>query len=118
MTREKLPYELCNRYSECSVNNCPLDPLYPERYTDPLDLEQKCGYAKSYRVKISEQFLEVLKYGGLTVREFNNKQRWDNMPEEEKQKRIQRIAEVNARRWGNKSTDHPDLRVVSDVSTG
>ncbi|MGE4495826.1 MAG: hypothetical protein AB7D09_13490 [Methanosarcina sp.] len=88
MVREKLPYELCNRYSECSVNNCPLDSVYPDRYTDLLDVEKRCGYAKSYRVQISEKFPGILKYGGMTVREYSYKQRWANLSPEEKERRV------------------------------
>jgi len=106
---------LCNRFPSCSVNNCPLDPEYPERYVDPSDPEKKCKYAKSYRMQIAEQFPGLLKFGGLTQLEYKRKQRWNAMPEEEKQIRIQRIAEVNARRWGNVE-DHPDIRDVTEVS--
>lgn len=107
------PFELCNRYPDCSVNNCPLDPVYPNRYVDPNDLEKKCGYAKSYRVQIAEQFPGRLKYAGLTIMEHRAKQRWENMSQEQRQIQLRRIAEINAKRWGY-SLDQSDLRDVSE----
>lgn len=94
------PFELCSRYSGCSVNNCPLDPVYPNRSIHPEDSDKKCTIAKSYRARIAEQFPSLLKFEGLTQREVANRQRWENMPEAEKQARIQRIKEINAKRWG------------------
>lgn len=87
----KLPYEFCNRFPGCSVNNCPLDPEYPERYVDPSDPEKKCKYAKSYRTQIAEQFPGILKFGGLTQLEYKRKQWWANLSEEEKAIRIARL---------------------------
>jgi hypothetical protein len=73
------------------VNNCPLDPEYPNRYADPNDPEKKCGYAKIRRIRISEQFPGILKFNGMTQREYNRKMAWDNMSDENKQKCIAKL---------------------------
>lgn len=72
MTAE--PYRECSRFQKCSVNNCPLSPGYPNHHTDPEDYEQKCSIAKSIRVRIGSKHLDILKFGGMTKREFAGRQ--------------------------------------------
>ncbi len=82
------PYRLCPRFKECSVNNCPLHPNYPNLVMDPADSEPRCTLAKPYRVKVAEKFPGILKYGGMTTREFQGKSAWDSLtPEEQAKKR-------------------------------
>ncbi|KKH92879.1 hypothetical protein EO95_09380 [Methanosarcina sp. 1.H.T.1A.1] len=68
------PFKKCNRFSSCSVNNCPLDPEYPDRSVHEDDPEQECTCEKTYRVRIAEQFPGMLKYHGMTIKEYKNKQ--------------------------------------------
>ena len=66
----KFPFKNCCRFSSCSVNNCPLDPDYPDRLVHEGDPEQKCMCAKMDRMRIAGQFPSMLKYDGMTVREY------------------------------------------------
>lgn len=88
MTNE--PYRECSRNQHCSVNNCPLSPRYPDHYTDPEDYKTKCTIAKSIRVRIGSQHLDVLKFGGLTKREFSGRKVWEGLTESQKAKTIAR----------------------------
>lgn len=81
-----LPFFKCTRYSRCSVNLCPLDPVYPDGFVHPDDIEQKCTLPKSYRLKVAAEFPGVLKYRGLTLREFNGKKTWESKTPEEREK--------------------------------
>lgn len=72
------------------MNNCPLHPDYPELYTDPDDSDPRCTLPKSYRIKVAENFKGVLKFGGLTTREYAAKLKWDNMSEDERARIIDR----------------------------
>lgn len=76
--------EECPRYSECSVNNCPLHIDYPGLYVDKEDKEKVCDMEKQVRIRISSKYPDVLKYQGLTVREWTAKKRYESLPEEEK----------------------------------
>lgn len=78
------PYRECSRFQHCSVNNCPLSPGYPDHYTDPDDYEKKCTIAKSIRVRIGSQHLDILKFGGLTRREFAGRKAWEGLTESQR----------------------------------
>jgi len=79
----KEAYENCPRFKRCSVNKCPLDSHYPDRESIAGDKERKCGQSKARRVKLAEGF--NLKYGGLTVREYNAKLRYNALSKKEKE---------------------------------
>jgi hypothetical protein len=83
-------FRKCTRFKTCSTNNCPLHPDYPELYTDGDDPEPRCTLPKSYRLKVAENFAGVLKFGGLTSREYAAKMKWDNMTDEERTQIIER----------------------------
>jgi len=85
-------FEQCPRYLKCSVNNCPLSIDYPNLSVAPNDPEKKCGVAKTIRVRIGSQ--TTLKYGGLTRGEYNAKERWDALPETEKEAMRQRMIKM------------------------
>jgi len=80
------PYTECPRFLKCSVNNCPLHPTYPNLPIDPEDREQKCTIEKQVRFKIGSKYLNVLKYRGLTVKEWAGKQRFESLPEQDKER--------------------------------
>lgn len=79
------PYRECPRFHKCSVNNCPLHPSYPNLPVDPEDKEQKCTMEKQVRFKIGSNYPEVLKWKGLTSREWAGKQKFDSMTPGEKE---------------------------------
>lgn len=85
-----MPFKECTRFKTCSVNNCPLHPDYPDLYTDGDDPEPKCTLPKSYRQKVGENFKGVLKFGGLTPREYSGKIAWESKTEEERARIIER----------------------------
>lgn len=80
----QMPFIECTRFNHCSVNRCPLHPDYPDIYTDPDDPEPRCTLPKSYRVMVAENYVGVLKYGGLTVREHSAKMTWEKKTPEER----------------------------------
>lgn len=69
---EKLvaPFYSCPKYIKCSVNSCPLDPLYPNRVTSDLDREKICTLPKDVRIIISKDHPGLLRFNGLTKEEF------------------------------------------------
>ncbi|MDR7667192.1 hypothetical protein RG963_15690 [Methanosarcina sp. Z-7115] len=78
------------------MNNCPLHPVYPHILVCPEDKEQKCGVAKTIRVRISAEFPGMLKMGGLTTREYAAKKKWDNMTPAEQAARKNKMAFVRS----------------------
>lgn len=89
------PYRECPRFSKCSVNNCPLHPSYPNLYKEPSDPEPRCTLPKSYRLRVGQQYGDLLSRGGLTVREFTAQRTWENMDPLKKQDFLNR-AKLNA----------------------
>jgi hypothetical protein len=83
--KEKEPFYDCPRYAKCNVNNCPLHPKYPELISDPEDKETKCSLAKSIRGRIAADFPDILKFNGLSPREYSAKIRWQNLSPAEQQ---------------------------------
>lgn len=79
------PHHECPRFQKCSVNRCPLHPLYPNLPIDPEDRETKCTMEKQVRYRIGSKYPDVLKFQGLTSKEWAGKQRFDNLTEEERQ---------------------------------
>lgn len=84
MKESKIPRE-CPRFDTCSVNNCPLDPRYPNLNTVKGDPETKCGCWRAIRERIGAKHPE-LSLGGLTTREAAGDKLWNAKSEEEKQK--------------------------------
>ena len=80
----------CPRYSSCSVNSCPLDSEYPDRYSSPYDRERKCTLAKSIRVGIGAEYPGILRYQGMTKREYAAALAWNNLSIEDREKIIER----------------------------
>ncbi len=74
------PPSLCPRFDRCSVNNCPLDPNYPNLLVNPLDKEKKCPMEKGVRSRIGNQFPELLPMLGLTRAEWGNTQAYLKKP--------------------------------------
>ncbi|MGA9187431.1 MAG: hypothetical protein WB014_02440 [Methanosarcina sp.] len=80
------PLGSCPRWQSCNVNICPLSPDYPEGYTHPEDSEKRCSLAKSYRIAAAAKFPGVLRFEGLTAKEFAGLKVWGNRPQEEREK--------------------------------
>jgi len=83
---------LCSRWDSCSVNNCPLDPFYPNRVVCRDDKERVCPVEKGVRLRAAAQFPGVLRFAGLTSREFKAKARWDNLSDAVKVSRLKKLA--------------------------
>jgi len=105
-----LPFYQCPRYSSCNVNSCPLHPQYPNMPIDPEDPEKRCTIAKSIRVRISAQFPGMLRYDGLSPREFSAKERWNSLSPEEQEERRNNAKTLRAR-------TNPSARGVSPEMT-
>lgn len=79
----------CPRFAFCDCNNCPLSVIFYNSL--PEDNTPKCTLAKSIRKRLGLKW--KLKNKGLTARELNAQNKWDSMPEEEKQARIKKLQE-------------------------
>lgn len=89
--KKKKPYEpsameLCPNFNVCSANICPLDPDVKERAYVPN--EEKCRAKKPTRLKIAENFLELLPFKGFTAREWAGRRTWANRNPREKKRFI------------------------------
>ena len=71
------PPKLCSRFDSCSVNNCPVDPVYPGLYIHPDDSAKVCPMEKGVRLRIAAKFPGLFPMLGHTVREWGAKQRYD-----------------------------------------
>lgn len=79
------PFFECPRFKNCSVNNCPLHPAYPDLPIDPAYRESKCTMEKQVRTRIAAEFPGVLRYEGMTPKEYIARQRWERLSHEEKE---------------------------------
>ena len=61
----------CPRFDRCSVNNCPLDEAYPNRYVDPDDKEKRCPMEKGVRLRIAATAPGTHRLSGLTAAEYS-----------------------------------------------
>ena len=78
-----MPYRECPSFNNCSAPRCPLDPEIKDRIR--LKGEEKCVAWKTTRLKIAQRYPNLLKYGGLTAREWYGKKNWDNKSDAEKE---------------------------------
>lgn len=89
----KPPFHSCPRFEKCSANRCPFDPEIEGKRT--LRGDEKCRLAKSRRIRLWESLPEekksILPYHGMFKGEFSARQRWQDLPEEEKAKRTARL---------------------------
>jgi len=65
---EVLPFKECPSFDTCSSNRCPLDPDIELR--QHIKGEEKCKARKKKRYEIGVKYPDLLKYKGLTPREF------------------------------------------------
>ena len=103
--RTGAPYLKCPRYKQCSVNNCPLHPGYPDLHIDPCDMEKKCTLAKAVRLRVAAEFPGLLVYEGLTPREFGGRERWNRLSIDE-QEAIKNRGKTSLSKY--KSSIHPN----------
>lgn len=75
------PYHECPRFDNCGAPKCPLDPEMMSRNRYPG--EEKCKAQKPTRYKIGKKYPELLKYQGLTTKEWLGM----NMSQEERDRR-------------------------------
>lgn len=52
--------------------------MYSNLHQDSIYNEPKCNLPKSYRLKVAEMFPGVLKYSGLTPKEYSAKIVWES----------------------------------------
>lgn len=87
-----IPYAECPHFKKCSCNICPLDPFSFEK--DRLPDEEKCKAYKPTRFKIGSKYPNLLKYQGLTKREWLGM----HMSEAERVKRRKRFLQLGIKR--------------------
>ncbi len=86
--------ELCPQHPKCSVNNCPLYSKYPDMPVSEIDPETKCKAQKPTRMKIADEHPGILKFGGLTVKEYKRKIRRENRTAEEVERAKEKMARI------------------------
>jgi len=77
-----MPYAECPNFNKCNCNKCPLDPGIEERIKLPDD--EKCRAEKSTRMRIGAKYPQLLKYQGLTKKEWTMRKIWDEKTYQEK----------------------------------
>ncbi len=87
-------YSLCLSYEKCSVNNCPLHSQYPDLSESDYDQETKCKAQKPTRIGIANKYAGILKFGGLTVKEYKRQTRRKNRTAEEIEKAKAKMARI------------------------
>lgn len=116
--------EKCPQFGTCSVNRCPLHPryaslevAYPEKDAEGNDIpftgdpETRCRALRKTRERIAADY-PGLKNGGLLDAEIARDRRrkarqkvWEALPEEEKARRIAKLAEMRAKRALESTTE-------------
>ena len=86
--------KLCPRFPICSVNNCPLSADYPGLSVAEDDPEKRCRLSRPKRIKIAEG--SKLRFKGMTLGEFHAQERWNNLPESEKEVIRQRASNLGS----------------------
>ena len=71
------PNAECPRYIQCSINNCPLYPEYPDLFTSPYDAEKKCTISKTIRLRIAAKYPGILRFGGMKIAEYKALEAWN-----------------------------------------
>jgi hypothetical protein len=72
-----LPYHECPSFEVCSCNVCLLDPDVEQKTR--MEGEEQCRAHKPTRHRIGSKYPNLLKYRGLTRKEWTGKMRWENM---------------------------------------
>ena len=89
-----MPFRECPSFNRCSANVCPLDPLQHEK--EVLQGEDRCKAEKPTRMRIGSKYPDLLRFVGLTKREFQARQAWNSLSPEQRGIRTQALA--NARK--------------------
>lgn len=82
----------CSRFSSCSAQKCPLDPLIDSR--SEADWDPRCGMAKATRNRYWESMPEdlrsILPYQGYFRAEYNRmiaaRERWESLSQEQRER--------------------------------
>ena len=92
----KSPESHCPRWDSCEINKCCLHKDYEKLKNDPSDQSQirkdKCC-SRNIRKEIGTAF--KLKYGGMTIREFNGAKRWAGLSDADKKANISKLHDLS-----------------------
>ena len=80
----------CPRFISCSVNHCPLDPGQSSAVAHPDDQERKCTMEKNVRLRIGQQYPDLLPGLGLTKAERSAQERQDQMTPDQRAAQAER----------------------------
>jgi len=114
------PFYFCTSFLRCSVNACPLDPLYHIR-PNLEDDDSKCRSQKPTRLRLVEELraegnphVDRLPFAGLTYREEKRRKRAEAfaaLPEDERNRRLERLAAMRQKQFvGTKAPDYQALQ--------
>lgn len=76
-------YHGCPSFEVCSCNICPLDPDFELK--EALSGEERCRAHKTTRTRIANRYPGLLKYDGLTPREWAGFRFWSGLSENQKE---------------------------------
>ena len=99
------PFRLCPRFESCSVGNCPLHVGYPQMSRLATDTETTCTARRSTRTRIAAGHEGVLRFGGLTCREYKRKLRRESRSAEEIEQARARMARLRERKQALESSE-------------
>ncbi len=105
----------CSRWTSCSVNCCPLDPLNERRYTASSDPERTCKEDPTLRVEIAEEAETegtVIPGGGLTKAERESGSTLDQLSTVWSLKQMGKIEKLKKARNSRQSASTPSPKVV------
>jgi len=85
-------HESCSLFEKCECNRCPLHPNFTklDNSAEDVGYYHKCRASKKNRMKIASEY--GLKNKGLFPKEKLMMDKWENMPESEKQAIKARLA--------------------------
>ena len=86
------PYRECPSFERCNANVCPLDPLSHEKET--FKGEDRCRGEKPTRMRIGSKYPDLLRFVGLTRREFQARERWNALDHDKRELMLQALSKA------------------------
>ncbi len=62
-----------------------MHPSFPELYIDDDDFQVKCKLEKEVRLRIGSKYPDILKFQGLTPKEWAGRKRFEGLPDQDKE---------------------------------
>jgi len=86
------PYRECPSFGKCSANICPLDP--EQHLRTHVKGEDVCHAEKPTRMRIGAKYPDLLRFVGLTKREFQARKRENALTPQQRELRLQALTKA------------------------